>query len=299
MPVTSYASFPPLVPGDPVAVVAPASAPEAQRVSRGLDILRRWDLVPVVLPSVTARPALGHLAGSDTARARDLVTAWRDDTVRAIWCARGGYGAQRLLDLLPARLFAQGGPKPIIGFSDVTPLLHRALQGSGTQMVHGPAIVNLGEAGDETLDHLHTLLTEPFRPRTLLHGLRPWREGRPEGTLLGGNVALLAASIGTGDLPSAEGAIVLLEDVGQSAWVLDRGLTQLVRAGWLRRAAGIVLGDFSMDDDPAAVEAVLRDRLLPLGVPVWAGARIGHERVNLAVPLGGHARIIEGYLRLA
>ena len=132
-----------------------------------------------------------------------------------------------------------------------------------------------------------------------MDSLRPWREGRPEGTLLGGNVALLAASIGTGDLPSAEGAIVLLEDVGQSAWVLDRGLTQLVRAGWLRRAAGIVLGDFSMDDDPAAVEAVLRDRLLPLGVPVWAGARIGHERVNLAVPLGGHARIIEGYLRLA
>ena len=79
MPVTSYASFPPLVPGDRVAVVAPASAPEAQRVSRGLDILRRWDLVPVVLPSVTARPALGHLAGSDTARARDLVTAITDD----------------------------------------------------------------------------------------------------------------------------------------------------------------------------------------------------------------------------
>ena len=120
-------------------------------------------------------------------------------------------------------------------------------------------VVNLGEAPEEALDHLHRLLFEPHVPRTLVTGLTSWSGGDVQGVLLGGNVSLLAASVGTRDLPKPEGAIVLLEDVGQPQWVIDRALTQLIRAGWLSRAAGILLGDFSLDDDPARALQLARD----------------------------------------
>ena len=300
----SAAPFRRLRDGDAVAVVAPASRPQWERVERGIDVLRWWGFEPTVLPSVTAtHSTLPHLAGDDDVRAEDLIAAWRDCDIAAIWCARGGYGIQRILDLLPTGLFGQGDPKPIIGFSDITPLLHRALLESGTQMVHGPVVVSLGESGGPMLEQVHDLLTRRDDPRTLLTHLTPWLDGGGgqiiEGTLLGGNVALLANSIGTGDLPSAEGAVVLLEDTGQPAWVLDRNLTQLIRAGWLAGAAGVLLGDFTMDDSDGHVQAVLRDRLGSLGVPVWTGARIGHGPVNQALPIGAHVRIDSSYLRLA
>lgn len=304
----SAAPFRRLRTGDVVAVVAPASRPQPDRVERGVAVLEQWGLETVVLPSVTARHStLPHLAGDDDTRAADLVDAWRGPEIAAIWCARGGYGVQRILDLLPARLFAEGEQKPIIGFSDITPLLHRAMVESGTQMIHGPAIVGLGESGAPMLEQVHGLLFDRDDPRTLLTHLTPWPgpsaervvEGVVEGQLLGGNVALLANSIGTADLPSAEGAVVLLEDTGQESWVLDRNLTQLIRSGWLPGAAGIVLGDFTMDDPDGVVQAVLRDRVGSLGVPVWAGARIGHTEVNLALPIGANVRVGESYLRLA
>lgn len=296
----SAAPFRRLRAGDAVAVVAPASQPQAERIARGLDVLRGWGLEPVVLPSVTAQHStLPHLAGDDAVRAADLVAAWRDPGIAAIWCARGGYGVQRVLDLLPAGLFAEGEPKPIIGFSDITPLLHRAMVESGSQMVHGPVVVSLGECGQPMLDQVHDLLTRRDDPRTLVTHLTPWKGGVAEGQLLGGNVALLAASLGTGDLPSAEGAVVFLEDTGQESWVLDRSLTQLIRAGWLSGARAVLLGDFTMDDSDGRVQAVLRDRIGSLGVPVWAGLRVGHGPVNHALPIGAHVRIDASYLRLA
>jgi muramoyltetrapeptide carboxypeptidase len=300
MPSAAFAPFPRLRVGDRIAVVAPSSPPPAQRVAAGLEALRGWGLLPEAFPSVTAtHPTLSGLAGDDRLRAKDVADAWRDPGVRAIWCARGGYGVQRMLDLLPEGLFVEGEPKPIIGFSDVTPLLHAAMIGSGTQMVHGPSVVNLGELQADNLAQVHRLMHEAHAPRTLLTGLTPWVEGVAQGRLLGGNVALLAASIGTGDLPESTGSVILLEDVGQPAFVLDRGLTQLIRSGWLPKASGILLGDFSMDDDPARVDAVLRDRLVPLGIPVWSGAPVGHTEVNLALPLGSRVHISGGYLRLA
>lgn len=299
MPLAPLAPFPRLRDGDTVAVVAPATAPDPGRLAAGMSVLRGLGLEPVAPTGpVEAYPGLPHLAGRDEARAHAVARAWRDETIRAIWCARGGYGVQRMLSHLPAGFFRDGEAKPIIGFSDVTPLLHRAALESGTQMVHGPVVATLGECGPGEITHLRTLLWEGPAPRTLLTRLTAWVEGSARGVLLGGNVALLAASVGTGDLPPARGAIVLLEDIGQEHWVLDRGLTQLLRSGWLTAAAGILLGDFSMVDPPGVVEAVLRDRLLPLGIPVWVTSQIGHGGVNLAVPLGARVRLGDGYLRL-
>lgn len=290
-----------LRPGDRVAVIAPASAPDPDRLRAGVEVLASWGLEAVILPSATtSRRHLGDLAADDFVRAHDVIKASGDPEVAAIWAARGGYGVQRMIDLVPHGNFnPRSRCRPIIGFSDLTPLLLRAMCESGTQMIHGPMVVNLGEAPEEALDHLHRLLFEPHVPRTLVTGLTSWSGGDVQGVLLGGNVSLLAASVGTRDLPKPEGAIVLLEDVGQPQWVIDRALTQLIRAGWLSRAAGILLGDFSLDDDPALVTAMLRDRLLPLGVPVWAGMPAGHEQLNLALPVGAMVRIVGGYLRLA
>ena len=295
---------PPLRPGSTVAVVAPSSTvdrPDVRpRVEQGLELLRSWGLHVVEGAHLWGRhPDVPHLAGTDEERAADLLAAWRDPDVDAVLCARGGYGVQRLLDHLGAGALADGDPTWLVGFSDITPLLHRVVAEARVQALHGPAVSGLGDGDPASAGRVRDLLFGEHDGAPLLSGLTAWRDGEAVGPLVGGNVALLAASVGTGDLVDAGGAVVVLEDVGQPAFVLDRGLTQLVRSGWLDGAAGIVVGDFSMDSPAAEVEAVLRDRLLALGVPVWAGGTFGHERRNDPLPLGAEARLGAGELRLS
>lgn len=295
-----------LRPGDTVVVIAPSTTvtkPEIRpRVERGLEVLRSWQLE--VTPSEhlwATHPSDLHLAGTDVQRAADLLTAWQEAEVAAIACARGGYGMQRLFEALPPGTLGQGEGKWLFGLSDITPLLHRINREAGVWSLHGPAVSGLGDGHEESNEQLRRLLFgEVVDP--LLDDLVAWHDDGGEtvsGHLVGGNVALLAASVGTDDLVPAAGGIVVLEDIGQPAFVLDRGLTQLRRAGWFDGVNGIVLGDFSMSSPDAEVEAVLRDRLLPLGMPVWSGGAFGHAPRNLALPHGAPVALGGGVLRLA
>jgi muramoyltetrapeptide carboxypeptidase len=280
-----------LVAGDRVAVVAPAgplAAPEAvERLELGLEILRGWGLKPEVLPStLSEHPLLPYLAGEDAARAEDFRTGWLDPSYAAVFCARGGYGVQRMLPLLDLDELA-GVEKLLLGFSDIT-ALHEVLNAQGLVTIHGPMVASAGQlAVPEGHDRLRALLFEPESVKDLLSpsGATTVVPGTAEGRLLGGNLALLAASLSTPTSVRPEG-IVVLEDVSEDAFRLDRLLTQLLRAGWFDGVTGLVLGDFSESDDQAVVSGLLRERLVPLGVPMVEGAAIGHEDLNLAVPLG-------------
>lgn len=294
-----------LVHGDRVAVVAlsttvtdPVHRP---RVEQGIARLRVWGLDVVEGRHLwDTHPEVAHLAAPDESRAADLVEAWRDPSVAAVLCARGGYGLQRLLSVLPGDALATGDGTWLVGFSDVTPLLHRVALDAGLQSIHGPVVAGLSDGDEPGIESLRSLLFgEVARGDALLTGLTPWSEGEASGPLLGGNVALLAASVGVGDLVPARGGVAFLEDVGQPAFVLDRGLTQLLRSGWFDGVRGVVVGDFSMASPPVEVEAVLRDRLLPLGVPVWAGGQFGHTPHNRALPHGADVRLGGGALSLA
>jgi muramoyltetrapeptide carboxypeptidase len=207
--------------------------------------------------------------------------------VRAVVCARGGYGAQRIVDRLDWEALAAAGPKLLLGFSDVT-ALHQAFAARlGLSTLHGPVVSSLARADELTRTHLRSLLLDPAAgtsltptPATTLVG------GTAEGVLLGGNLALLAAGVGAPGAVPAAGAIAVLEDVSEEVYRLDRLLTQLLRSGWFDGVRGIALGDFTDCGSPDAVRDLARDRLGPLGVPMVAGVPIGHEPRNLAFPLG-------------
>lgn len=291
----------PLRAGSRAAVVALSSPIPPDRLEAGLAVLRGWGLLVSEGRHLRAgHPRLDYLAGTDRDRAADFTQAWTDPNVEAIILGRGGYGAQRVLDLLDWELLAQRAlPPAVMGFSDVTALLAALETRLGVAAIHGPVVTSLGDADAATRERAWAVLCGRDLGVTLGADLRPIVAGHATGSLVGGNLALLAASVGTPDLPSAEGRIVVLEDVAEQPRRLDRLLTQLIRSGWLRQASAIVCGDFTDCGDPAMVREVLADRLGGLGVPAYTGAAIGHGRTNLAFPIGAPAILVDGMLSLA
>ncbi|MFJ2784542.1 LD-carboxypeptidase [Streptomyces sp. NPDC093249] len=276
--------------GSRVAVVAPSGPVPEERLRAGLDILRGWDLEPVVAPHVLdVHPVLGHLAGSDRDRARDLTEAWCDPSVEAVICARGGYGAQRMVDLVDWRAVRAAGPKVFVGYSDVTALHEAFAVRAGQVTLHGPMVAAGTFLTDpRTRESLRATLFEPETVRTLgLDTARALAPGRARGVTLGGCVSLLAADLATPHgRASARGGLLLLEDVGEEPYRLDRVLTQLLRSGWLDGVAGIGLGSWAECGPYEEVRAVLADRLGALGVPVVEEMGFGHGETALTVPLG-------------
>lgn len=291
--------LPPLVrPGDTVALVAPAGPVDATSASAARSLLESWGLAVRSTPRLLA-DRLGYLAGPDQERLEDLTEAWLDPQVRAVICARGGYGTQRIADRLDYPRLAAAGAKFLVGSSDIT-CLHQAWGDRlGLVTLHGPMPACRPPHDDqETARHLHAALFGPSAHSLPLTGpvLVP---GRAEGPLTGGNLTMLASSVGTSTAPDTEGRILLLEDVGEDPYRLDRALTQLRRAGALHQTAGVVLGDFSACGPPEQVEHVLRDRLSDLGVPVAAGLPAGHGPRQLTVPLGADAVLETARHRIA
>ncbi len=278
---------PRLSPGDTVAVVAPAGRVPTDRLERGLAVLRSWGLDVQRDGPVGTHPRLGHLAGTDADRAGELAAAWTRYDVRAVFAARGGAGAHRVIDRLPWDALAAAGPRLLVGFSDIT-ALHEAFGSRlGVVTVHGPNASSLGDTDRGVVEALRALLMDADRP--VLPG-RVVVPGSAEGVLVGGNLAVLAASLGTPTSRPADGGIVLLEDVAEPAYRVDRMLTQLLRAGWFDGVRGVALGAFT-GTDVEQVDAVLAERLGALGVPVLAGLPVGHVAGNRAVPLGVRARV--------
>ncbi|MFE1765734.1 LD-carboxypeptidase [Streptomyces angustmyceticus] len=286
---------PRLRPGDRVAVVAPCGPLAPERLDGGLDVLRGWDLDPVAAPHARGtHPTLRHLAATDEQRARDLQEAWCDPSVRAVFAGRGGYGAQRMVDLLDWDAIRAAAPKPLVGFSDVT-VLHEAFAvRAGVSTLHGPAVAGEVFLKDEaTREHLRRTLFAPESVRTLTApSVRPLVPGRARGVTLGGCLTMLASETGTaGARRDAAGGLLLLEDVGEPPYRLDRALTQLLRAGRLDGVAGIVLGSWARCGPYDQVRAVLVDRLAGLGVPVAEEFGFGHGDTALTVPLGVPAEL--------
>ena len=299
----------PLQAGDRVRLAAASSALDdpgaVARLEAGRAVLERWGL------ELDSRPiherSWGYLAGRDEERRGDLLGADRDGAA-LIACVRGGWGSARLLER-PLAL----PPRWLLGFSDVTSLLWAQLaQGHGGGL-HGPLLT--------------TLAAEPAwsqeRLRQLLFGEMPaalegecWRGGVAEGPLLVANLTVATHLLGTAHLPALTGAILVLEDVGEAPYRIDRMLTHWRLSGALSQLAAIAFGAFSDCDDednndddedadvgrespqaPAAGAAhrrlnqVLRERTLDLDIPVLAGLPLGHRCGNAALPLGARARL--------
>lgn len=290
-----------LQPGDLVAICATAGVVQSDRLRRGVERLESWGLRVQVTPHVLSRhPTLTYLAGSDADRAADFAAAWADPDVAGIVLARGGYGTQRVLDLLDWRRMAESEPKVLVGFSDVTALHQAFATRLGLTTVHGHVATSLGGSDSESAERLRALLLEPESVTDLLDGqeVKTVVSGVAEGVLVGGNLALLAAEVGGPSSRPARGGIVLLEEIGEEPYRIDRLLTQLLRSGWFDGVAGIVVGEFTDCGDPEEVEAVLEDRLVGLAVPMVSSVDIGHTSTTLPMPLGVAARLDADHGRL-
>ncbi|MFC8343706.1 LD-carboxypeptidase [Streptomyces sp. NPDC057280] len=283
-----------LAPGARVAVVAPSGPVPEERLQAGLDVLRGWDLDPVVAPHVLDRhDEFTYLAGTDAERAADLQAAWCDPAVDAVLCARGGYGVQRMIDLLDWDAMRAAGPKVFVGFSDITALHEAFANRLGLVTLHGPMAAGIDFIKNaRAQEHLKATLFAPETVRTIASGGTALVPGRARGVTLGGCLCLLAADLGTPHArPSARGGLLCLEDVGEETYRLDRYLTQLLRAGWLDGVRGVLLGSWQDCDPYAQVRALLVDRLGGLGVPVVEEFGFGHCEGALTIPFGVTAEL--------
>ena len=292
---------PPLGPGARVALVAP-SGPLAgpADLDRAMTNARTMGWEPVPGPSVLARD--GYFAGTDQQRLDDLNAALRDDTIDGIWCLRGGYGAMRLLEGLEYSALRRR-PRAIMGYSDIT-ALHSAVA-SRCEVVTFHAPVARAELTPFSRDSLERAVMRGTDPCGTAADARTLRPGRARGRITGGNLALLAALAGTAFAPNYDRAIIVIEDVNEDVYRIERMLLTLRLGDAFSTCAGIVFGAFTnvpseRPDHGGArsLDAVLREVADQLRVPCIAGAPIGHVADQWTVPLGAVGELDAGAGRL-
>jgi len=260
-------------PGTVVRIVAPSGPFEERAFEQGLSELGDYD---VRFSADLIGRRLGFLAGDDRARREELQAALDCPEAGVIWLARGGFGLTRIAHQLDWAGFMRR-PKWIVGFSDGT-ALHQACLARGVASLHGPNVTSLAEGERENVASLRAALVGQ-QPSAWT--VRPWTEGRVVGPLVGGNLTLLCMLAAAGSLALPPGAVLMLEDVDETSYRVDRMLTALQVGGHLERVAGVVLGGFtncSPGRFEVPVEDVLRRSLFPLGIPVVGDFPSGHGR---------------------
>jgi muramoyltetrapeptide carboxypeptidase len=282
--------------GDTIGMVAPASPSDHSKVEKAVKNLTAMGYR--VKTGESVYKSRGYLAGGDELRAEDINRMFGDDEVNAIFCLRGGYGSQRILDLVDFKLI-RNNPKIFMGFSDITALLNAIYQECGLITFHGPMGGDFaGGLGKSTKAAMRKALesTDPIGEVPNPEVPEVVAEGRAKGALVGGNLSIVAASLGTPYEIDTKGKILLLEDVNEEPYSIDRMLNQLRLAGKLRDAAGIVLGDWG-DSEPKepekslSLEEAFEDMFKNTGKPVLKGYKIGHCKPNITVPIGAEALI--------
>ena len=286
--------------GDTIGVAAPSSPVEADKLKTGVALIEARGYRVVVGEHVLATMAgNSYLAGTDVQRAADLNELFARPDIAAIFCARGGYGAARLWELLDWQTI-DANPKIFVGYSDITSL-HLALARTANLVTfHGKMVTTLADLDETSLRVFWRILEDPTPFGTLpadpaaMQTLVP---GTVEGDLTGGCLTLLANACGSPYPPDFRGKIVLIEDVGEAVYRADRYLFQLRNAGILREAAGFVVGTLTRWQKEEAEppkntpEALWQDLLVPLGKPTLVGFPFGHEPNPLTLPLGVRARL--------
>lgn len=296
---------PRLGPGARVALIAPAGPLlERDDRTRGQELCHALGYEPLVAPNAGAR--YGYLAGSDEQRLADLNAALANPRVDAVWCLRGGYGMTRILQGVDFAALERH-PKVVVGYSDITALLNGIVRKSGVVAFHGPmSRSSLTPFSRWHLDRVLTSVSEAGRlgriaqPADVLvpreNRIVTLSPGTAEGRLVGGNLTLIQALIGTPYFPDCDDAILFVEDVGEDLYSVDRMLAHLRLIGALGKLKGVIVGRFTemkrgTDDGALGFDEVLETYLLPLKIPVAYGFPIGHIDDQWTLPIGVKARL--------
>jgi muramoyltetrapeptide carboxypeptidase len=285
--------------GQTLAICSPAGPVKRDRFERGLarfgDAFALRVEGSVLAPHPAGVPS--YLNATDEQRAAELNALIADPDVRAIVLARGGYGLMRILPLLDAAALVRD-PKPLVGFSDATALLAWA-HAAGVRGIHGPVVAQISDLGDADVAQLISVLTEP---RAL--GVRPWQlashgTGTLRGPLIPANLTMVSMMVGTRWRVPLDGALALIEEVGEKPYEIDRYLTQLMLTGELAKPRAVIVGELTRcvetttatgePDPPDAALQTFLERLRAARVPAAVGAPVGHGDRNEALPFGADA----------
>jgi len=284
-----------LRPGDSIAIIAPASHFNRDDFNAGCDALRSLGYLPVYDDSIFDREL--YFAGSTERRVRELEHAFEDDAVRAIVCARGGYGSNYLLEKVDISKIA-AHPKIFVGYSDLTSLMTSFYDRTGLVTFHGPMVAkDFAKSDGVDLSSWRFALEQQstFHPAANAT-LEPLAAGNAEGILYGGCLSMLAESLGTPYEIQTSDTILFIEDVGTKPYQIDRMLMHLKLAGKLSQARGLVFGEM-LDSIPSAaaghtLEEIIMRVVADLDVPVAYGLRSGHvSRQNITLPMGVNASL--------
>lgn len=280
-----------LQPGDLVAIVAPSGVliNEEKSIEEAVTLFKSWKLN--VVPGEHLFNDNGHFAGTDEERAADFQKALDNPAVRAIWCARGGYGTVRILDRLNYDKF-RAHPKWIVGYSDIT-ALHNQLHNEGYESVHGFMCTNLDRDPEAIKISIATckdvLFGKPVHYK--IGGNDCNRPGKATGQLVGGNLTLLHTMLGSSTSIDTRGKILFIEEIGEYAYHIDRMLQSLKRAGYFEGCRGLIVGDISKVRENTTpfgrtIEEIILDVVADYDFPVMFGFPAGHEDENRALILG-------------
>jgi muramoyltetrapeptide carboxypeptidase len=297
-PMTSKFIQPPyLKAGDTVAIVAPSGILIGREgeIQQAVSLLKSWGLHASVGKHVFSKA--NHFAGTDEQRCEDLQNAMDDPKISAIWCARGGYGTVRILDKLDYTQF-QKHPKWVIGYSDIT-ALHNQLHVNGFQSLHAIMCVSLTKDLSELDGSVETFKSALFGNLTNydLDYSTYNKVGEASGELVGGNLSILYAMLGSKESIDTSGKILFIEEIGEYKYHIDRMLQSLKRAGYFDNCKGLIVGDMSkLRKNTTAwgtsIEQLILDAVSEYDFPIAFGMPAGHEEDNRALVLGKRVKLV-------
>ena len=277
--------------GDTIAIVAPAGILKSRKktIEAAQMLLKNWGLVTVLGPHLFSESY--HFAGTDAQRLKDLQWALDNPDVKAIWCARGGYGSMRIMDELNFEPFKKN-PKWLVGYSDIT-ALHNQLQNLGYETLHAMMPVNMEEDAKAITASITSLKAGLFGTLAMhnIESNKSNRMGSAKGILIGGNLTLLTAQLGSASQLDTRNKILFIEEIGEYKYHIDRMLQSLKRAGYFDHCNGVIVGDM-MDikaNSPAwgtGIEELIMNILDPYDFPVAFGVPAGHKPENRALIFG-------------
>lgn len=277
---------PAIPPGARIAIVSPASSANPDRISAGIAALRSLGY-----DAVAAEHACGkhppYFSASPNDRLADFHRAFADPAVAAIMCTRGGYGSNYLLDRLDLDLI-RAHPKPFFAYSDLTAVQTWLLDQLGLVAFHGPmAAADFSQPDGIHLPSFTVAITGGLVSAGPEQGLRVLRPGHARGTLYGGCLSILAASLGTPYAPQTEDKLLFLEDRGEKPYKIDRLLRQMILAGKFEGVRGFIFGEMLDCGEPAQLDEIILRVLADFQVPIAIGLRSGHvSRGGVTLPLG-------------
>lgn len=283
--------------GHTIGVIAPASPVSKDKLELGLKKLR--DMGFKVKVGKTGYSNYGYLAGEDKFRAEELNNMFKDKDIDGIICLRGGYGTPRILNLLDYEMI-KNNPKVFVGYSDITALHIAFNQISNLVTFHGPMLASdmsgkFSDFSEKSL--LNSIFDEDFNPSIENESkeIITINPGIAEGTIIGGNLSLLVSTIGTPYEIDTKGKILLIEEIGEATYKIDRMLTQLILSNKLQAAEGIILGDFNnclpLEEGEFTVEELIDDLIKPLKLPTISNLQVGHCEPVITLPFGVKTRL--------